>query len=265
MRVFRIDHEGAARFARAVSDDELELLPGAPWATPASGVGAGAPSGVRVRLSRAILLAPVEPSKIVCVGRNYRAHAQELGNQVPREPLIFLKPPSSLLAPGAAIELPAGSQRVEHEAEIGIVIGQRLQRANVDRALQSIFGVTAVNDVTARDIQKSEVQFTRAKGFDTFCPVGPVIETAADLTRLTVSGRVNGQERQSGTVAEMIFDIGTLLSFISHVMTLEPGDLVSTGTPAGVGPLVPGDVVEVEVSGVGVLRNGVRTTSSSSV
>ena len=250
MRIYRIEHEGRPRFARAVSDKELVLLTAAPWLD-------GKVTQERLTLDGARLLAPVEPGKIVCVGRNYAAHAKELGNQVPTEPLLFLKPPSALLAPGAAIELPPASQRVEHEAEIGVVIGQRLRQADAATALQAIFGITAVNDVTARDIQKREVQFTRAKGFDTFCPVGPAIETDLDLTQLQVSGRVNGQTRQQGHVEQLIFGLGPLLAFISHIMTLEPGDLVSTGTPEGVGPLNAGDTVEIEVTGVGTLSNAV--------
>lgn len=255
MRIFRIEHEGRPRFARAVSDSELTLLTAAPWLD-------GRVAQERVALDGARLLAPVEPSKIVCVGRNYAAHAKELGNQVPTEPLLFLKPPSALLAPGAAIEIPAASQRVEHEAEIGVVIGKRLRQADATEALAAIFGITAVNDVTARDLQKREVQFTRAKGFDTFCPVGPAIESDLDLTQLQVSARVNGEQRQHGHVSQMIFGLGALLSFISHVMTLEPGDLVSTGTPEGVGPLSAGDTVEIEVTGVGILRNSVESRSA---
>jgi 2-keto-4-pentenoate hydratase/2-oxohepta-3-ene-1,7-dioic acid hydratase in catechol pathway len=227
------------------------LLSAAPWAN-------GEPTGERVALSTAKLLAPVEPTKIVCVGRNYRAHAAELGNQVPTEPLLFIKPNSALLASGAAIVVPPSSQRVEHEAEIGVVISKRLKQVSAQEALQGVFGITPVNDVTARDIQKREVQFTRAKGFDTFCPVGPAIVTDIEPLGLSVIGRVNGEQRQHGSASQMVFDIGTLLSFISNVMTLEPGDLVSTGTPEGVGPLVAGDIVEVEIPGVGVLKNSVR-------
>lgn len=251
MRYFRIEHEGVAHFGVArPGDTEVTLLNGPPWA-------GGVPIHVQVPLARAQLRAPVEPTKIVCVGRNYAAHAKELGNQVPDEPLIFLKPPSALLGPGEAIELPAMSQRVEHEAEIGVVLGHRLKRADADAARSAIFGITCVNDVTARDLQRKEVQFTRAKGFDTFCPVGPWVETDFDLAALRVSGRVNDQQRQQGDAAQMIFPIAELLAFISQVMTLEPGDLVSTGTPEGVGPLAPGDRVEIEVSGVGVLQNRV--------
>jgi 2-keto-4-pentenoate hydratase/2-oxohepta-3-ene-1,7-dioic acid hydratase in catechol pathway len=250
MRIYRVDHTSGPRFAREKSG-ELLLLSAAPWAN-------GEPTGEKLALSAAKLLAPVQPTKIVCVGRNYRAHAAELGNQVPTEPLLFIKPNSALIASGAAIELPATSQRVEHEAEIGVVIGKRLKQVSAQQALQGIFGITPVNDVTARDIQKREVQFTRAKGFDTFCPVGPVIVTDLDIASLSVIGRVNGEQRQRGDASQMVFDIATLLSFISNIMTLEPGDLVSTGTPEGVGPLLTGDTVEVEIPGVGVLKNSVR-------
>lgn len=250
MRIYRVEHTSGARFAREEAG-ELLLLSAAPWAH-------GQPTGERIALDNAKLLVPVEPTKIVCVGRNYRAHAAELGNQVPTEPLLFLKPNSALIPSGAAIELPAASQRIEHEAEIGVVIGKRLKLVSAQEGLQGIFGITPVNDVTARDIQKREVQFTRAKGFDTFCPVGPAIVTDVDLARLTVMARVNGELRQRGEASQMVFDIGTLLSFISRIMTLEPGDLVSTGTPEGVGPLLAGDTVEVEIPGVGVLKNPVR-------
>jgi 2-keto-4-pentenoate hydratase/2-oxohepta-3-ene-1,7-dioic acid hydratase in catechol pathway len=252
MRIYRIEHTSGPRFTREEAG-ALQLLSAAPWHD-------GQPTGERVALDGAKLLAPVEPTKIVCVGRNYRAHAAELGNQVPSEPLLFLKPNSSLLASGAAIVLPATSQRVEHEAEIGVVIGKRLKQVSAQQALQGTFGITPVNDVTARDIQKREVQFTRAKGFDTFCPVGPAIVSLSDvdIARLSVIGRVNGEQRQRGDVEQMVFDIGTLLSFISNIMTLEPGDLVSTGTPEGVGPLAAGDTVEVEIPGVAVLRNSVH-------
>ncbi|MDB4986781.1 MAG: 2-hydroxyhepta-2,4-diene,7-dioate isomerase [Myxococcaceae bacterium] len=252
MRIFRIEHRGAAYYASASGTAELELFHGAPWA-------GGRPTGERVALASVRLLAPVTPSKIVCVGRNYAAHAQELGNDVPSEPLLFLKPPSSLLGPESEIVLPTASQRVEHEAEIGIVIGRQLTNASPEQGVAGVFGVTCVNDVTARDLQRKEVQFTRAKGYDTFCPVGPWIETGLSLGELHVTGRVNGQIRQQAPVSQMVFSIAQLISFISTVMTLEPGDLIATGTPAGVGPLVAGDVVEIEVSGVGVLRNRVAT------
>ena len=201
-----------------------------------------------------------QPSKIVCVGRNYVDHAAELGNTVPERPLLFLKPPSALIGDGDDIVLPSASKRVEHEGEIGVVLGERLRDANEDEAVAAIAGFTCVNDVTARDLQKTDGQWTWAKGFDTFCPAGPRVAPCrgfADLEAIEVSCRVNGVERQRGRAAEMAFSIPTILSYISHVMTLLPGDLIATGTPAGVGPLSAGDLVEVEIAGVGVLRNSV--------
>jgi 2-keto-4-pentenoate hydratase/2-oxohepta-3-ene-1,7-dioic acid hydratase in catechol pathway len=200
----------------------------------------------------------LSPSKIVCVGRNYVAHAAELGNEVPAEPLLFLKPPSALLAPGEAIELPAASHQVEHEAEIGVVLGRRLRRASQAQAADAVAYVVPANDVTARDLQRSDGPWTRAKGFDTFCPVGqPVVAEGLDLAGLEVWGLVNGSLRQRGRASEMAFSVTEILAYISHVMTLEPGDLVLTGTPAGVGPLVDGDVVRVEIPGIGAVENPV--------
>lgn len=205
----------------------------------------------------------LRPSKIVCVGRNYAAHARELGNAVPERPLLFFKPPSALIGSGEAIVLPAASARVEHEAEIGVVIAQRLRRATREEAEAGIGGITCVNDVTARDLQKTDGQWARAKGFDTFCPAGPAVVTGLDWRTLEVIGRVNGEERQRGSTTQMIFGIPELLAYISGIMTLEPGDLVVTGTPAGVGPLADGDLVEVEIPGVGVLSNSVRSAVPS--
>ncbi len=198
------------------------------------------------------------PTKIVCVGRNYADHARELGNEVPANPLLFLKPPSALIGPGEPILLPDASERVEHEAEIGIVIGERCRDLAPEDALRVVSGVRALNDVTARDLQRSDGQWTRAKGFDTFCPVGPVAALPADLSALTVVCRVNGEERQRGSVREMVFGIAALISHVSRIMTWEPGDILATGTPAGVGPLRPGDVVEVEIPGVSSVRNPVH-------
>lgn len=202
----------------------------------------------------------IRPGKIVCVGRNYVEHAAELGNVVPERPLLFMKPPSAVIDGGDPIVIPAVSQRVEHEGEIGVVIGKTLKAVGEDDAVAGIEGIVCVNDVTARDLQKIDGQWTRAKGFDTFCPVGPRIVPPADLPdldTLEVFCRVNGAVRQHGCAADMVFKIPAIVSYISHIMTLEQGDLVATGTPAGVGPLVPGDVVEVEIPGVGVLRNPV--------
>jgi 2-keto-4-pentenoate hydratase/2-oxohepta-3-ene-1,7-dioic acid hydratase in catechol pathway len=201
------------------------------------------------------------PSKIVCVGRNYAAHAAELGNVVPDErPLLFFKPPSALLGDGEPIELPKASKQVEHEGEIGVVLHTALRRADEQTGLAAVAGLTCVNDVTARDLQKTDDQWARAKGFDTFCPIGSNVVPLSELPPLDeveVMCRVNGETRQHGRGGEMLFKIPTLLSYISHIMTLEAGDLVATGTPAGVGPLAPGDRVEVEIPGVGVLSNPV--------
>jgi 2-keto-4-pentenoate hydratase/2-oxohepta-3-ene-1,7-dioic acid hydratase in catechol pathway len=202
----------------------------------------------------------VTPSKIVCVGRNYAEHARELGNPMPTEPLIFLKPPSAVIGDGEPIVLPPQSKQVEHEGEIAVVIGARLQRVTDQEAMAGIAGITCANDVTARDLQTSDGQWTRAKGFDSFCPVGPRIvplRDVGDVATLEVRCRVNGRLRQQGRASDMAFPIPMVVSYISHVMTLEPGDLVLTGTPAGIGPLAPGEVVEVEIPGVGVLRNPV--------
>ena len=212
-----------------------------------------------VALADARLLAPVAPSKIVCVGRNYKEHAAELGNAMPSEPLLFLKPPSAVVGDGEAIELPPQSQRVEHEGELGVVIGRRARRlADEEDPLSYVLGYTCLNDVTARDLQRKDVQFTRGKSFDTFCPVGPFIVTGLDPSDLSVETRVNGEVRQSGRTSAMAFPVHEIIRYISHAMTLEPGDLIATGTPAGVGPLLEGDVCEVSVEGVGVLRNTVR-------
>lgn len=196
------------------------------------------------------------PGKIVCVGRNYRAHAKELGNEVPAEPLIFLKPPSSVIRTGAAIVLPTVSSQVEYEGEIGVVIGTRLSRVDEADARRGIRGIVALNDVTARDLQRSDGQWTRAKGFDTFCPIGSEVPAPADLHSLEVTTRVNGSVRQHASASEMVFAIPMLLAYISSIMTLEPGDLVATGTPSGVGRLDVRDVVEVQVAG-SLVRNSV--------
>ena len=198
----------------------------------------------------------VQPSKIVCIGRNYADHAKELGNEVPKEPLIFLKPPSALLPPGGTIVLPPVSKQVEFEGEIGVVIGKRARQVAENDAESFIAGFTCVNDVTCRDLQKTDGQWTRAKGFDTFCPVGPSV-VALDWRTLSIVTRVNGAERQRGMSSDMIFSIPRLVAHVSAIMTLEPGDLIATGTPAGVGKLAPGDVVEVEIPGIGILSNHV--------
>jgi 2-keto-4-pentenoate hydratase/2-oxohepta-3-ene-1,7-dioic acid hydratase in catechol pathway len=214
-------------------------------------------------LSALTLLAPVTPSKIVCIGRNYRDHAAELGNEPPKEPLLFLKPPSSLLPPGGIIRLPAVSQRIDYEGELGIVIGRTCYKLNPsDDVRPYIRGYVIVNDVTARDLQKTDGQWSRAKGFDTFCPVGPIVSDAVDPEAgVTVTTRLNGVVKQHGNTTDFIFNLGILLRYISAAMTLNPGDLIPTGTPAGVGPMQSGDVVEVEIDGLGILRNPVKMDS----
>lgn len=215
-------------------------------------------------LSGLHLLPPVTPSKIVCVGRNYRDHATELGNDVPLEPLLFFKPPSSLLAPGGVIRMPALSQRVDYEGELGIVIARRCRNLGPDEDVRPyIRGYVCVNDVTARDIQKSDGQWTRGKGFDTFCPVGPILSDEIDPcgfedappNPVTVTTRLNGVVKQQGSTRDLLFSIPTLLRYITACMTLEPGDLIPTGTPAGVGAVQPGDRIQVEINGLGVLEN----------
>jgi 2-keto-4-pentenoate hydratase/2-oxohepta-3-ene-1,7-dioic acid hydratase in catechol pathway len=204
------------------------------------------------------LLAPSQPSKIVCIGRNYSEHAKELGNDVPQVPLIFMKPPSSIINPGDTILLPPQSKQVEHEAELVAVIGKRGKNIPPEQAKDFILGFTIGNDITARDLQKSDGQWTRAKGFDTFCSFGPWIDTDFDITDALISCKVSGQPRQMASTRDMVFNVGKLVAFISSVMTLEPGDLIFTGTPAGVGPLNDGDVVEVDIDGLGVLSNPVK-------
>ena len=224
----------------------------------------GLPAAVRsdfepMALSAANLLAPVTPSKIICVGRNYRDHVKELGNEMPAEPLIFFKPPSSLLRPGGVVRLPAASNRVDFEGELALVIDKRVHKLKLDADLRGVIrGYTLADDVSARDLQKKDVQWTRAKGFDTFCPIGPVVTDEVDpIVGVTIETRVNGEVRQHASTLDFIFSISTLLSFITAAFTLEPGDVILTGTPSGVGPLAPGDQVEVSIAGLGTLRHTV--------
>jgi len=239
-----------------IEGESVVGISGLPW-------GSWSRGSHSTRLADVQLAAPVEPSKIVCIGRNYAAHAAELGNEVPKEPLMFLKPPSSIIGPEEAIVLPKYSQRVEHEGELALVIGHRCSHlGDADDALSFVLGYTCLNDVTARDLQKNDVQFTRAKGFDTFCAVGPHIETALDPSNVLVETHVNGARRQSGLTSLMTYPAAFLVRWISRMMTLVPGDVIATGTPAGVGPLVAGDTVEVSVAGIGVLRNPVRSAQA---
>ena len=210
-------------------------------------------------LSEATLLAPVTPSKIVCVGRNYRDHVKEMGSELPTEPLIFLKAPSSLLAPRGVVRMPAGSSRVDYEGELALVIGRRVRHLKPEEWRSAIRGYTVANDVTARDLQAKDDQWTRAKGFDTFCPIGPWVSDEVDPEAgLTLETRVNGELRQHGSTLDFIFPIPSLLAYITSIMTLEPGDLILTGTPSGIGPLQPGDRVEIAIPGLGVLVNRVE-------
>jgi 2-keto-4-pentenoate hydratase/2-oxohepta-3-ene-1,7-dioic acid hydratase in catechol pathway len=214
--------------------------------------------GRKVDLAREALRAPVEPGKIVGIGRNYREHAAELGNPMPAEPVLFLKSPGAVIGPSAPIVLPPESRQVEHEGEIAVVLRGRLRRASERDVARAILGVTAANDVTARDLQRQDPSFCRAKSFDTFCPLGPAILVEPELDALSLATRVNGVVRQQGDASQMAWGIVALLAFVSRMMTLEPGDVVLTGTPAGVGALADGDYVEVEVEGVGVLANPVE-------
>jgi len=232
--------------------DQVREISGAPWADWSQLPRAWPLASVR-------LVAPVDPSKIVCIGRNYAAHAAELGNEVPKEPLLFLKPPSSLLAPRGVVRMPAISTRVDFEGELGIVIARRCHKIGPDEDVRPyIRGYVCVNDVTARDIQKSDGQWTRGKGFDTFCPVGPIVSDEIDPVAgppVTVITRQNGVVKQQGSTRDLIFPIAELLRYITQFMTLEPGDLIPTGTPAGVGAVKPGDRIQVEIDGLGVLEN----------
>jgi 2-keto-4-pentenoate hydratase/2-oxohepta-3-ene-1,7-dioic acid hydratase in catechol pathway len=255
MLLHRIGPEGFY----AVSDEpegELRMLHSDPLAEPPAQWQLGRP----IARQAAALLPPVRPGKIVGIGRNYVEHAREMENVVPSEPLLFLKAPSAVVGPHAPVVLPLESQRVEYEGEIAVVVGERLRRATPEEALRGVLGVTCACDVTARDLQRKDATFARAKSFDTFCPLGPAIRIGvADLENLAVITRVNGVERQRGHAREMVFGIVDLLVYASRMMTLEPWDVLLTGTPGGVGPLAGGDLVEVEVSGVGVLANPVET------
>jgi 2-keto-4-pentenoate hydratase/2-oxohepta-3-ene-1,7-dioic acid hydratase in catechol pathway len=268
MRYCRFETDFGPRYGevreRAGNDWIERLLPPPvedPWTTTP---GAEESAGFEpLPFGRVTLFAPVTPSKIVCIGRNYRDHAAELGNEVPKEPLIFLKAPSSILAPGQTIHIPAQSERVDFEGELAIVIGKRASRIRPEEDVRPyIRGYTIVNDVTARDLQKSDGQWSRAKGFDTFCPVGPIITDEVDPDAgLNVETRLNRVVRQEGNTLDLIFPIAALLRYITAAMTLMPGDLIPTGTPAGVAPMQPGDVVEVTVEGIGRLSNPVAASN----
>ncbi len=247
MRIVRIDDRGTAVWG-LVEGDSIAPLRAAPWE-----IGGAERAGQRVDRRSAALLVPVAPSKILCVGRNYRAHAAELGQEVPEKPLIFLKPPSSLLPHKGTVLLPPESARVDHEGELAVVIGKRGRRLSREEAARAVFGYTCALDITARDLQKTDGQWWRAKGFDTFCPLGPAVETDVDPTDLLLEVKVDGVLKQTGRTSAMACDIPTLVAWASHAMTLMPGDVLLTGTPEGVSPLSPGQTVEVTIGGVGTL------------
>ena len=247
-RVYRVDVDGHEQYV---------LERDGAWRTLEGDLFGGYRPGAALDPDGCRLLPPVRPSKIVAVGLNYRDHAREMGKALPSEPLIFLKPPSALVGPGAPIVIPPGAGRVDHEAEVGIVIGRTARNVGAAAASDYVLGLTCVNDVTDRDIQKRDVQYTRAKGFDTFAPIGPAIAVGLDGTALAIGSTVNGVTRQASNTREMIFPPDRVVEFVSHVMTLLPGDVIATGTPPGVGPIVPGDRVVVTVEGVGELANDV--------
>lgn len=253
MRVARFSHQDTIRYG-IVDETELVVLAGDPMFVGFE------PTGERVSLGEVTLLAPVIPrSKIVAVGRNYRDHAAEFGNEAPAEPMMFLKPNTSVIGPGDAIVRPPQSERTDFEGELAVVIGRVAKNVSAENALDNVFGYTIANDVTARDLQRSDGQWSRAKGFDTFCPLGPAIETEFDLQGgARVIARVNGEVRQDGPISDMVHSIPDLIAYASAAFTLLPGDVILTGTPAGVGPFTAGDTVEIEITGLGILRNTAR-------
>ena len=262
MHLYRVSHPETDQPVRAVErdgelwaidtpfDELIEVVHGSQRLSVGAKLGA---------LDQLEVLAPAAPSKVVCVGLNYRQHAEEMGKPIPAEPLMFMKPPTAVIGPNQPIELPAQSEEVHHEGELAVLIGRRLKKASPEESLGAIMGYMCANDVTARDIQRREMRYTRGKGFDTFCPLGPCVATADTFEPAphTLVCRVDGQRRQESKLDDFIFPVPTVVSFISHVMTLLAGDVVLTGTPAGVGPLRRGETVEVEIEGIGRLRNPV--------
>jgi len=264
MRFCRYRFDNVVRYGLIEASDGEDVIRRALDELPTDAADFDRGVAAEVPVASVRLLAPVQPSKIVCIGRNYREHAKELNHPIPSEPLIFLKPPSAVLAPGDTILRPVSlSQRVDHEGELGVVIGKRCYGLREgDDVREFVLGYTCVNDVTARDLQNKDGQWSRSKGFDTFCPIGPVVVSGLDPWKgVRVQTRVNGRLRQDGTTADFLFTLDVILRFISQVMTLEPGDVIATGTPAGVSPLQAGDTVEVTVEGVGRLRNPVADAS----
>ena len=252
-RLVRVAYEGVPTWG-ILEEDQVYSIKGDPFAAWSRGVALGPATSMT-------LLPPATPTKVVCVGRNYVAHAAEHGVEVPTEPLLFLKPPSSVIGPEATIVVPSLSQRVEHEGELAVVIGKRCRNVTPEKTWDYVLGLTCGNDVTARDLQRKDGQWTRGKGFDTFCPLGPWLVTGlseADVADLSVTCRVNGEVRQQGRTSQMVFSPAVLIAYAASVMTLEAGDVFLTGTPSGVGPLNPGDVVEVDIESIGLLRNPVH-------
>ena len=263
MKYCRFQYENKIRYGIvepvAGKDAITHLLPSSPEELGGDLESITIQSLTPISLLDAVLLEPVRPSKIVCVGRNYREHIAEMGHDVPTEPMLFFKPPSALLPPGGTVRRLTFVDRTDHEGELGIVIGRRCSKLKPDEDVRPyILGYTCVNDVSARDLQKKDGQWARAKGFDTSCPVGPVVTTQLDpWAGVSVKTRVNGQVRQDGTTLDLIFPVDAIIRHIARVMTLLPGDLIATGTPSGVGPIVAGDIMEVEIAGIGILRNQV--------
>lgn len=264
MKICRFKHASSAAISYGVIEgDAVRSAPAGGMWTEVFRQHSWHHESKEVALAEVKLIAPVAPSKIVCVGRNYREHAAELGNPMPTEPLLFLKAPSSIIGHEETIELPPESKQVEHEGELGVVIGRTARKLRPDDdPLHYVLGYTCLNDVTARDLQRKDVQFTRGKSFDTFCPVGPFIETDISPADLEVVTRVGGETKQRGRTSQMAFPVQMLIRYISHIMTLYPGDLIATGTPAGVSQLNDGDTVEVEVEGIGTLSNRVKSLES---
>jgi len=248
MKLFRVEHDGGAKYALEV-DGALRQVDGDIFAGPPYRYGA--------EIKPARILAPVTPSKIVAIGLNYKDHAAEMNKPLPAEPLMFMKPSTSVIGTLDTIRLPTVHGRIDYEGELGAVIGKLTYRVRADQALAHVLGYTCVNDVTARDLQKKDVQYTRAKGFDTFAPIGPCIAVGLDSAALDIQTRVNGEVRQSSNTRQLIFAVREIIAFVSAVMTLLPGDIISTGTPSGVGPLQPGDRVSVSIEGIGELVNPV--------
>ena len=250
MRLARFSHNDSVGYA-VLDGETLKVLDGHP-------IGELHYTGVEIKLSNARLLAPIIPSKIICIGKNYLEHALEMGTPAPKEPLFFFKPTTAIIGPGDPIRIPSQSDDIQHESELAVVISRLCKDVPVERVKDVILGYTCANDVSARDVQKSDGQWARAKGFDTFCPLGPWIETDLDPSELAIAAYVGSEQRQSGNTKDLIFSVVDLVSYVSHQMTLLPGDVILTGTPAGVGPIVAGDEVEVSIEGIGSLVNPVK-------